>query len=310
MASPAPCAPALLPRLRRAGLDPQRSSLDDLPWAYQSETLYALDEAFRVRTDDADLGRFLEDAFAGLADHDREAADDVATYSLFVPDAAQGMLCLENTDLYWHTKFEFLLDRLLLEINQRAIRGEPQRVKIHAGVVDRDGIGVMLPAPTNAGKSTMTASLLLRGYRYLSDEMAAIRVNDGKIEAYAKPLALEPGSWPLLRGFAPDHVGTERFQQRQWLVGPRRFPGGIAKETTARVIVFLAYTPGTAGRIRPVSAASAIARLAACGFKAPPPAALKVLSELVASAAVYELHQNDLTEAGEAIDEVVEAALR
>jgi hypothetical protein len=309
LAGAPPCAPALLPRLRQAGLDPEVSTLDDLPWAFESETFYALDEAFRLRTDDIELGRFLEDAFAGLTDQHREAPFEVPTYSLFVPSGSQGMLCLDNADLYWHTKLAFLVDRLLVEVNQRAIREEPHRVKIHAGVVDRDGIGVMLPAPSNAGKSTMTASLVLRGYRYLSDEMAAIRINDGKIDAFAKPLALEPGSWPLLGALAPDRDATERFQERQWLVGPRRFPGGIVRETTAKTIVFLKYTPDVATRMRPISAADAVARLAACGFKATSTLAFERLRELASDAATYELQQNDPADACSAIDEVVQGFL-
>src|SRR4029450_8545706 len=40
---------------------------------------------------------------------------------------------------------------------------------LHAAVLERDGRGLILPAPSSSGKSTLCAALSWRGWRLLSD---------------------------------------------------------------------------------------------------------------------------------------------
>ena len=49
---------------------------------------------------------------------------------------------------------------------------------LHAGVVERGGRAIVMPALPGSGKSTLTAALTLRGFRLLSDEFGVVRLED------------------------------------------------------------------------------------------------------------------------------------
>jgi len=68
------------------------------------------------------------------------------------------------------------------EIQQRVT----SHILIHAGVVSRDGQGIVLAADSGHGKTTFVIEMVRRGYAFLSDEMAAIhRTVDGSIRSRA-----------------------------------------------------------------------------------------------------------------------------
>jgi len=75
---------------------------------------------------------------------------------------------------------------------------------IHAGVVERDGQAIVLPAPSGGGKSTLTAGLVHRGWRLLSDELALLSLEDGMLSALARPIALKNESIDVIRRAAPN----------------------------------------------------------------------------------------------------------
>ena len=75
---------------------------------------------------------------------------------------------------------------------------------LHAGVVERDGLALVMPALPGSGKSTLTAALSQRGWRLLSDEFGAIDPEGGVFRAMLKPVALKNQSIAVLRRFAPE----------------------------------------------------------------------------------------------------------
>ena len=62
-----------------------------------------------------------------------------------------------------------------------------QYLIIHAGVVEKNGMAVILPAPPGSGKSTLTAGLILSGWRLLSDELTLIDRKTGMIHPLPRP---------------------------------------------------------------------------------------------------------------------------
>lgn len=79
----------------------------------------------------------------------------------------------------------------------------PERIFVHAGVVARNGIALLLPGPSFAGKSTLTAALVKAGADYLSDEFAVLDAQ-GRVHPYPRPLSI--------RG-ASDRYGTPTLPQ-------------------------------------------------------------------------------------------------
>ena len=74
---------------------------------------------------------------------------------------------------------------------------------LHAGVVERDGFALVLPALPGSGKSTLTAALSLRGWRLLSDEFGALDLQRGSFRPVLKPAALKNESIEVIQRFAP-----------------------------------------------------------------------------------------------------------
>jgi hypothetical protein len=72
---------------------------------------------------------------------------------------------------------------------------------LHAAVLERHDRCVILPGDPGSGKSTLTAALMLSGWRLLSDELTVIDRNDGRIEPLARPVSLKNESIDVIRAF-------------------------------------------------------------------------------------------------------------
>jgi hypothetical protein len=69
---------------------------------------------------------------------------------------------------------------------------------LHAGLVSRDGLGIILPGTTGKGKSTLTAWLITRGYDYLSDELVYIPQGSTEAFGFSRPLNLKRSAGKLI----------------------------------------------------------------------------------------------------------------
>jgi len=87
--------------------------------------------------------------------------------------------------------FKFLETRIRRTIAEQA----PERVFIHAGVVEYRARAIVIPGPSLSGKSTLVSELIRRGATYYSDECAVLD-EYGRVHPFAKPLSLRhPGSF-------------------------------------------------------------------------------------------------------------------
>ena len=74
---------------------------------------------------------------------------------------------------------------------------------IHAAVVERNGVAAILPGAPGAGKSTLCAALVCRGWRLLSDELAIVRPAQLDLLPVPRPVSLKNESIDIIRQFAP-----------------------------------------------------------------------------------------------------------
>lgn len=81
-----------------------------------------------------------------------------------------------------------------------------QYLIIHAGVVEKNGFAAILPAPPGSGKSTLTAGLVLSGWRLLSDELTLIDRRTGLIHPLPRPVSLKNQSIPIIQSFSSEAV--------------------------------------------------------------------------------------------------------
>ena len=77
---------------------------------------------------------------------------------------------------------------------------------LHAAVLERDGHALIMPGDPGAGKSTLTAALMLDGWRLLSDEIALIDRNNGLLYGLARPVSLKNASIDIVRNHDPQAI--------------------------------------------------------------------------------------------------------
>ena len=125
-----------------------------------------------------------------------------------------------------------------------------QYLMLHAGVLERGGRALLLPALPGSGKSTLAAALALSGWRLLSDEFCLLDWRTGLIHPLPRAIPLKNDSIDIIRHFSgraeigprfprtrkgdvahlrPDADALRRDQEPArpgWVVFPRYRAGG------------------------------------------------------------------------------------
>jgi hypothetical protein len=156
----------------------------------------------------------------------------------------------------------------LWDIQYHASQNVRAFVALHAGAVGSSGGGLVLPGPMESGKSTLVAGLLRAGWRYLSDEVAALDPISGRVYPFPKFLYLDQTSVDLFPGL------DDRLEDRDGLSRGRLDrtvrPGDLGAEVSGpvppRALVFLGQDRGGAPRLSPIPSADAVQRMAANCF--------------------------------------------
>jgi HprK-related kinase A len=189
---------------------------------------------------------------------------------------------------------------------------------LHAGVVERDGRAVVMPAMPGSGKSTLTAALSLRGFRLLSDEFGVVRLGDSHLLPMLRPLALKNQSIDVIAQFAPGAIIGPHF--------PKTHKGTVAHlaplmpHVDARhvpaapgIVVFPQFDATLGVELEPVTRGRAFARMAVNSFNydALGPDGFDALGRLVQGSSCWQLRYGDLEGAvdvlGKLIDETIPA---
>jgi hypothetical protein len=291
--------------------------LERRSWAYTSEHLTALGHHFRIRTTHDALGRFLDGIFQGLRAAGAKATEgdeDVVTYS-FVTDAPAPWfyaLYVDSQRAVEHQDPAYVLEYLLWHLNQQVISGKGGLVLVHAAGLVRDGVGVILAAESEAGKTTLAAGLVRRGFDYLTDEAVAIRPENLALEPFAKPLSIDRGSWHVLADLEPDVEEAVRpFLHDQWQVPATAIrAGALARTATPSIVIVPAYRDGSTTELTPVSRAEMLVKLVSLSFdfRADPRRNLDVLRRVVSASDCYRLAVGDLDRACELVEQCVTEA--
>jgi HprK-related kinase A len=141
----------------------------------------------------------------------------------------------------------------------------------HAAVLEKNGQCLVMPGDPGAGKSTLTAALMLSGWRLLSDEMAMIDRDDGSITPLARPVSLKNQSIDVIRGFSPQAVlGQAALDTHKGTVSHLRPSAasvrGRLRPARPTQLIFPRWRAGAATQLTPVPKARAFERLAGHAF--------------------------------------------
>ena len=142
---------------------------------------------------------------------------------------------------------------------------------IHAAVVEKGGYAAILPAPPGSGKSTLCAALVNRGWRLLSDELALVRVGDGKIIPLPRPVSLKNESIDIIQRYESDAVLSRKVSDTmKGTVAHMKVPTEsitrAAETAKAAWVIFPKYQAGAAVRLDALPQSRAFMRVADNAF--------------------------------------------
>jgi len=278
--------------------------LSRLDWPYQTAPCQALGLDFAVRVMDPFLGAYLDRilvhrTFPGPSAHLYSLVDRGPQirlrYALFLDDNLIETLCGPGIALAY----------LLWHINRSVIEHTPDLLLLHAAAVECGGMTLLLPAPTESGKTTLAAGLVQAGLRYVTDEAVAIDPDTKRVVPYPKALSVDPGSWSVLAALRP-HVTEEvrPYLDRQWHVIPDAIrPGAVAAASVPGFVIAPRYQAGAETALVPIGRAEAVAILAENAFNLDLHGrlGLNLLADVVRRCRCYRLTIADLDDACESI---------
>jgi hypothetical protein len=189
-----------------------------------------------------------------------------------------------------------------------------QYLMVHSGVVERSGRALLLPAHPGSGKSTLTAGLVHRGFRLLSDEHALIRPEDGRIVPVPRPIALKNESIAIIRALGSELTFGPTFHDtlKGDVAHLRPFGEAVrrARETAApSFVVFPKFVRGGNHRLEPVAKAAAMMELVdnSINYTILGSLGFRTLAELVEKSACWAFDYDDLSLALDAISNLADS---
>jgi HprK-related kinase A len=183
---------------------------------------------------------------------------------------------------------------------------------LHAAVLERQGRCVILPGDPGAGKSTLTAALMLSGWRLLSDELTVIDRETGLIWPLARPVSLKNASIDVIRSFSPEacfgSVAADTHKGTVCHLRPSAASVARADEPgRAAHIVFPRWQAGAETTLTPRSKADAFMHVASHGFNYSMLGRLgfEMMAALVDDCACWDFRYSQLPEAMRRFEELV-----
>jgi hypothetical protein len=190
-----------------------------------------------------------------------------------------------------------------------------QYLIIHAAVVEKNGLAAILSAPPGSGKSTLTAGLVLSGWRLLSDELTLIDRKTGLIQPLPRPVSLKNQSIGTIRQFSRDaYINRASHHTAKGTVAHMRPPRDsvLRQHETARPgwVIFPKWVADAPATLTPRSQAQTFMFLAqnAFNYSHLGKDGFRVGSALIDQTACYDFHYSQLHEAVATFDRLAEAA--
>lgn len=188
-----------------------------------------------------------------------------------------------------------------------------QSLILHAAVVEKGGHAAILPGAPGAGKSTLCAGLVARGWRLLSDELALISTQDLQLTPLTRPISLKNDSIEVIRNFAPGTtLGPLIRDTRKGTLSHVKPPGDSVERAGERApaawLVFPRYEQGARAEITPRPKGRSLMRVAGMAFNYSLLGlkGFQTLTRLVDTCACYDFCYSDLDQAVAVFEELVQ----
>jgi len=190
---------------------------------------------------------------------------------------------------------------------------------IHAGLVSKNGHGVLFPGMGGAGKSTSALACVDAGFDYLGDDYIGLQAcEDGSFVGHSlyDSIWLEPGHMARFPLLPPNAIhGTNASEDKSLVLLSQLFPKQLARSARIRVLAWPRVVNASATRFRPASKDEVLPALIRNSLHTPIPRlgsrGLQRLARLVEQVPIYwlELGQ-DLTQIPRRVDELLAVVTR
>jgi len=128
----------------------------------------------------------------------------------------------------------FAYESILIDI----ITNIHSHLLIHSGVVSFDNKGILIVADSGHGKTTLVLELLNRGFKFLSDEMAALGRKDHLVYPFPRSLRIRNETTNLVK-FPAFPASRKTWLGKLILDIDEIFPNKIGTEAPLHYIIFL-----------------------------------------------------------------------
>ena len=157
-------------------------------------------EQLAVITDDPEIHEFLTESFAAMLVSSQHRG--LGRLEFMRSPTGYSVRGGRGTD--YVDPVQYLFELVKDEILYCFTTARTDLMWVHAGGVERDGKAILFAGPSGNGKSTMVTLLCERGWRFLSDDIAPIRMNADEVLPFpqAPRRRVHPGE-----SLAPKNIG-------------------------------------------------------------------------------------------------------
>jgi len=146
-----------------------------------------------------------------------------------------------------------------------------QYLILHAAVVEKNGFALILSGQPGAGKSTLCAALVNRGWRLLSDEMTVIDLKTNELIPIVRPVCLKNESIDIIKRFAPQAIFGDSFCDTakgtvSHLKANKECVQNATKRAVGKWIIFPRYSVGAKNNLRALDKGQTVIKLADNAF--------------------------------------------
>jgi HprK-related kinase A len=183
---------------------------------------------------------------------------------------------------------------------------------LHAGTAALDDRAVVMPAMPGSGKSTLTAALMCRGFRLLSDEFGVVDLSSSMLLPLVRPVSLKNESIEVIRRFSPSAVFGPEFPGTRKGTVAHLAPSAHSfaarnRAAVAAAVVFPRYRRGASLKVERATRSSAFHTLANNSFNYARlgPLGFRCVARLVEQCPVYRMDYARLDEAVACVEAIV-----
>lgn len=230
-----------------------------------------------------------------------QAFVDVGMNEEFIPlPASMGMVSME------------------MGLNWQVASACKQYLMFHAGVVAKDGVGLIMPAASGSGKSTLAAGLSYRGWQLHSDEFGLLDLESEELVPYPRAVSLKNESIPVMKNWvAQSHENhldyfTEEFEGTPkgticYMRPTIESINTMHVRTRPNVVILPVFDPASKPEIRPVTKTMAFFRtvMSSANYGDIGADAFRAISNLIDNARVCEIIYPTLDDAVKLVEEFV-----